>query len=482
MAINTLSGRFLILTTVFVVLAEALILLPGLANFREDYLNTRLERAQIASLALLTTDTVIEPGLEKELLSNAGVFNVVLRRDVVRQLVLSSPIPAPVSETYDLRDSTEWSRIRDALAALIDTEDQVIRVLGQPVQQGGIVIEVTLPTQPMRVAMVEYGLRLLSVSAVFSVLTALLLFALVHRLMVLPIKRVVAHMAAYAEAPEDARRIIAPQAGVAELRVAEEALASMQTQLTASLRQKERLAQLGQAVAKISHDLRNILTTAQLFADRMEGSDDPGVKRAAPKLIGSIGRAINLCETTLAFGKAEEPPPTLSRFMLRELVAEIMESEQSPSAEAGVDFVTDVPANLTIRADREQLYRVLGNLVRNARQAIEATGAPGTIEIGAGEIGAGEGGDGEGGDGWWIRVQDTGPGLPPRAREFLFQPFQGGTRKGGTGLGLAIAAELVRGHGGRLDLVRTDETGTEFRLYLPAELVIGPAEPLSGPA
>ncbi len=462
MAINTLSGRFLILTTMFVVLAEVLILLPGLANFREDYLLTRLERAQIASLALLTTDQMIEPDLEEELLKNAGVFNVVLRRDTARQLVLSSPIPQPVSATYDLRDPSNWALVRDALARLVDPENHVIRVIGDPVQKGGLVIEVTMETGPMRIEMIEYGLRLLALSAAVSVVTALLLFALVRRLMVVPIKRVVAHMSAYAEAPEDARRIIEPTARVEELRVAEEALASMQRQLTSALKQKERLAQLGQAVAKISHDLRNILTTAQLFADRMEGSNDPGVQRAAPKLMNSIGRAVNLCETTLAFGKAEEPPPTLSRFMLGGLVTEVLEAEQPPAEAAQIDFITDVAPNLTIRADREQLYRVLSNLVRNARQAIEATGKPGTIEIGAGEEA----------EGWWIRVQDTGPGLPERARDHLFQPFSGGVKKGGTGLGLAISAELVRGHGGRLELVRTDESGTEFKLHLPQDLEI----------
>jgi len=467
MKVNTLSGRFLALTTIFVVLAEILILLPGLANFREDYLLTRLERAQIASLALLTTDQMIEPDLEQELLNNAGVYNVVLRRDAVRQLVLSSPIPQPIAATYDLRESTFWTRVRDALAVLVDTENHVIRVIGDPVQKGGLVIEVTLSTEPMRIQMIEYGLRLLSLSALVSVITAFLLFFLVRRLMVVPIKRVVAHMAAYAEAPEDARTIIAPEARIEELRVAEEALASMQRQLTAALKQRERLAQLGQAVAKISHDLRNILTTAQLFADRMEGSDDPAVQRAAPKLMNSIGRAVNLCETTLAFGRAEEPPPSLCHFPLAALVLEVVESEQPPADAAQIDFVTDVAPNLTIRADREQLYRVLSNLVRNARQAIEATGKPGTIEIGAGHEA----------EGWWIRVQDTGPGLPERAREHLFQPFAGGVKKGGTGLGLAISAELIRGHGGRLDLVRTDETGTEFRLHLPQGLDIAGAEP-----
>ena len=97
-----------------------------------------------------------------------------------------------------------------------------------------------------------------------------------------------------------------------------------------------------------------------------------------------------------------------------------------------------------------------------ARQAIEATGQPGTIEISAGEAP----------HEWWIRVGDTGPGLPAKAREHLFEAFQGGARKGGTGLGLAIAAELVRGHGGKLELSRTDAEGTEFMIHLPRESVL----------
>ncbi len=455
--LNTLSGRFLMLTTVFVMLAEVLIFVPSVAGFREDYLRLRLERAQIASLALLASEDMISEDLERELLANAGVFNVVLRRDEMRQLVLSSPIPSPVDASYDLRDPTGFSLVRDAFTDLTDSRNRVIRVIGEPVRQAGLLIEVTIESGPMRREMIEYGLRILGLSAVISVLTALLLFLAVQRLLVAPIRRVVAHMSSYAEAPEDARRFIEPTARVVELREAEDALQSLQTQLTGALRQKERLAQLGSAVAKISHDLRNILTTAQLFADRMEASEDPAVKRAAPKLVNSIARAVNLCESTLTFGRAEEPPPRLARFMLAGLVTEVLEGER-PAAEAGeIEFVIDVAPNLTIRADSEQLHRVLLNLVRNARQAIEATKKAGTVEVGAGED-----------DGfWWIRVGDTGPGLPDRAKAHLFQPFQGGTRKGGTGLGLAISAELVRGHGGRLELVRSDEDGTEFMIRLP---------------
>jgi signal transduction histidine kinase len=457
--LNTLSGRFLILTVVFVMLAEILIFVPSIARFRADFMLTRLKQAQIAALTQLATEDMIMPELEAELLKNAEVFNVVLRRNEVRQLVLSSPLPDAIHETYDLRMAGPWELIRDAFSCLLDSQNRIIRVIGYPVQDAGTLIEVTMETRPLRDAMVDYGLRILLLSALISAVTAFLLFLAVRRLLVLPIRRVVRHMQTYAEAPEDARRVIEPNADVVELRLAEDALKSMQTQLTGALRQKERLAQLGGAVAKISHDLRNILTSAQLFADRIEASADPAVARTVPKLVNSISRAVSLCEATLAFGKAEEPPPQLRRLNLANLASEVAESE-GIGAETPITCLIDIPPGLTVRADGEQLYRILSNLVRNARQAIEAKGAGGTIELSAGE---------EDRD-WWIRVGDTGPGLPPKARENLFAAFQGGARKGGTGLGLTIAAELVRGHGGRLDLVRSDEDGTEFVLHLPKDI------------
>ena len=460
MKLNTLSGRFAVLTILFVLLAEVLILVPSLSNYRLDYLESRLERAQIASLALLATDSALASELEQELLQNAGVYNVVLRRNDVRQLVLSSPIPGPVENTYDLRSTSFWGGARDAMMALFDRDDEVIRVIGEPVNGAGQLIEITMPTAPLRAGMIDFGLQVLAVSAMFSILTALLLNLAAQRLILVPMRRVISHMVAFAAAPADARATIKPDAPTTELREAEAAFAQLQTNVTSSLRQRERLANLGEAVAKISHDLRNILTTSQIFADRLEDSEDPAVRRAAPKLVNSIRRAISLCETTLAYGKAEEPAPTLTRFNLGKLVGEVVEAESLAAGEAEVEFVTDVPAGLNIRADREQVYRVLANLARNARQAIEATRRPGTVEIGAGEDEAL----------WWLRVGDTGPGLPEKAREALFKPFAAGGRKGGTGLGLSIAADLVRGHGGRLELARSDSEGTEFMLYLPRDL------------
>ncbi len=459
---NSLSARFLWLVVLFVLLAEVLIFVPSMARFREEYLLARLERAQIASLALLASDGSIAGELAGELLENAGVYNVVLRRDAVRELILSSPIPEPIAETYDLREAGPIMLMRDAMQEMLRSEPRIVRVIGDPVRQAGLLIEITLDTDSLQVEMWEYGRRILALTLAISVITGVLLYLSIQALVVAPMRRVIRSMSDYAEAPQDASRIITPQSGIRELREAEEALHSLQSDLTGLLRQKDRLAQLGGAVARISHDLRNMLTTASMLADRIEMSRDPSVKRAAPKLVNSLSRAINLCESTLAFGKAEEPSPRLSRIRLSALVEDVIENEKLAFSEgADIRFSADLPPDLHVRADPEQLFRVLANLVRNARQAIEATQAPGVIELLARDARH------EGRDGVAIRISDTGPGLPPKARTHLFEAFQGGVRKGGMGLGLAIAAELVRGHGGRLELVRSDADGTEFRIWLP---------------
>jgi signal transduction histidine kinase len=458
MFVNTLSGRFLMLTIVFVMLAEVVIFLPSVARFREDFLASRLERAQIASLALLaSTDDMVEEALEQELLSNADVLNVVLYRNEVRELVLSSPMTGEISKTVDLRTDGAFRQIADSVARLSIPRAEWIRVVDEPVKAGGMLIEITMNTAKLRSEMLDYSFRILALSAFISVLAAMLLFLAVRRFIVKPITRVVDHMKAYEAAPEDARQIITPSAGVVELHEAEEALQSMQTRLSASLRQRQRLADLGGAVSKISHDLRNILTTATLLADRMEMSEDPAVKRTAPKLVGSLSRAVNLCERTLSFGKAEEPAPEISSISLKELVDDVLESERLASDADLVILKSDIGVGVVIQADNEQIFRVFSNLVRNARQAIEATKKPGSISVTFAQVDRQS----------TITFSDTGPGLPARAREKLFQPFEGGVRQGGTGLGLAIAAELVKGHGGELILGDTSKSGTEFIVRLP---------------
>ena len=458
MFFKTLSGRFLLLSFIFVMIAEVLLFVPSVSNFRLGYLQERLELAQLASLALLATpDDMVAPELANELLKNAEVLNIVLRRDEVRELVLAMPITKPISQTFDLRDPGFFGPIRDAIACAVGEPGNVIRVIGQPVKNAGIQIEIVLNEAPVKTAMLEYSRNVFFLSLIVSLVTGLLLFLALQALITRPITRVISSMMKFRNDPEDASNVIEPNAAISELREAETALHDMQMQLISSLRQKERLASLGSAVSKVSHDLRNILTTTQILADRLEISDDPKVQKMAPKLLVSLSRGINLCEQTLTFGKADEPEPEIKEVNLKAIVDDVIENDLLRDTGEKVQLISTVSHDTKVAADPEQMFRVLTNLIRNARQAIEGTGKLGVVSVSATQLD-------EGVD---IIVRDSGPGLPEKAREFLFKPFQGGARRGGTGLGLAIAAELVRGHGGVLELIETSEAGTSFRIYLP---------------
>lgn len=458
MFLKTLSGRFLLLTLIFVMLAEVMIFVPSVSRFREDYLRERLERSQIASLSLLAApDDMVSQDLQAELLDNAEVLNIVLRRDEMRELILSTPMPSVVDMTVDLRDHSPWTLIRDAFGTLINGGDRIIRVVGEPVKGGGNLIEATMKEGPLKAAMLDYGARIFWLSLGLSLSIATMLFFAVRMLIGRPINRVVRQIQNFQSAPEDARKIIEPKAHVTEFFKAETALAEMETELNASLLERKRLVALGGAVSKISHDLRNILTTTQLLADRMEMSEDPRVQRIAPKLVNSLSRAVNLCERTLSFGKAEEPAPTLSKFSVYKLIEDVAEAERLAIGDGDVKIAIKAPKRLNIWADQDQIFRVVSNLTRNARQVLMARPNGGDIIIEASEDAAN----------YWIRVSDTGPGLPPRARENMFKPFEGSARVGGSGLGLAISAELVTGHSGTLELLESTEAGTTFEVCLP---------------
>jgi signal transduction histidine kinase len=239
--------------------------------------------------------------------------------------------------------------------------------------------------------------------------------------------------------------------------IAERELASMQTELASLLAQKNRLAQLGLAVSKINHDLRNMLANAQLISDRLVDVPDPTVQRFVPKLIASLDRAISFCNSSLQFGGATEAVPRRELMRLKPLVDDVAESQGLPR-DGQIAFFADMEDSLRIDADRDQLFRVMSNLVRNAMQAIEGVEGKtnGEIHVSARREGRKV----------VLDVIDNGTGVPPRARENLFKAFQGSTKKGGTGLGLVIASELVQAHGGSLKLVDSTE-GAQFRIELP---------------
>jgi signal transduction histidine kinase len=452
-----LSARLLVLTILFVMLAEVLIYVPSVANFRRNWLNDRLAAAQIAALVLdAAPEERLSEDLEARLLAGVGAQAVAVRGGGRRLLLASDDVPPEVKKTVDLRNETWFSLIEDALAALFRPAEGPIRVIGHGM--GVDFVEIVLDQRPLRAAMLEFSRNILVLSLIISGITASLVYFALQWVIVRPVRRLSGNIAAFAGNPEDASRVIRPTDRADEIGVAEQALAQMEAALADELRQKRRLAELGLAVSKINHELRNMLTTAQLLTDRLERVSDEAVQRVAPRLVATLGRAIAFCEATLAYGRATERMPQRRSIPLAPLVTELSDlSGLAPVA--GIAIEMRVPPDLVVDADPDQLSRILVNLVRNAVQALSQAGAtdgPPRIVVAA---------EREKG-GVRIIVEDNGPGVPDRARANLFAAFQGSARTGGTGLGLAISAELVHLHGGTIALEETG-AGARFVVVIP---------------
>ena len=455
-----LSGRLFLLTVAFVVLAEILVFVPLLASYRQSRLSDRLAAAQTAALVLRAApEGNVSDDLARRLLTGLGARAIVVRDGEAWRLLSVDPMPETVAETVDLRVQ-DWSgAIRGAFRTLLFPTDVPIRAVGGA--QGGVeAVEILLDEAPLRAKLVAFALRLLAACAVIAAIAAGLVFFVLQRTIVRPVLRLARNISAFADDPERPDRPAARTRRTDEIGQAETALARMEVALGGELRQKRRLAELGLSVSKINHELRNLLTTAQLLGDRFETVSDPLVQRVAPRLVATLDRAIRFCEATLAYGRATEPNAQRRLVALAPLLDELTDLGGLMPA-AGVQVSVRAPDDLEIDADPEQLLRALTNLVRNAVQAHAAARTEGAAVLIEGYR------DGARGAGRvTVLVTDNGPGVPERARANLFAAFQGSTRPGGTGLGLAIASELVRLNGGTLGL-DTTEAGARFRIVIP---------------
>jgi signal transduction histidine kinase len=462
-----LSGKLLVLTILFVMVAEVLIYVPSIAAFRRSWLNDRLSAAYTAALVLEAAPGAMVPDtLAKQILDSIGARAVAMKFGTQRRLLAVADMPPPVNYDIDMRNMSLTREITDAFGTLLDNNSVVLRVMG-PAPMGGEFVEIVIDEAPLRKAMFRYSRNILLISLLISGITASLVYFALHYMFVRPLRRMTANMMAFHDRPEDATSIIKASRRQDEIGTAERELAAMQLDLATMLQQKTRLATLGLAVSKINHDLRNLLASAQLFSDRLSSLQDPRVQRFAPKLMRTLERAIAFCQATLSYGRAQEPPPDRRMIALEPLVEEARETlglDARGGADGAIRWVSAVERGLSVDADPDQLFRVLINLVRNAMQALEAreNKDPGRDQIRL--TGRREGAV------VVIEISDTGPGVPEKAREHLFEAFQGSTRTGGSGLGLAIAAELVRAHGGEIRLV--DGTiGATFRLTIPDRAV-----------
>src|SRR5215472_16174951 len=454
-----LSGKLLLLTIPLVMIAGLLIYVPAIANFRMNRLNDRLAAANTAALVLDAAPSGLVPdSLARQILTSIGARAVAIKMGQQRRLLASADLPDSIDHDVDMRTMTVWDAITGSIRMMLENGNQTVRVIG-PAPGGAQFIETVIDEKPLRQSMYRFSRNLLGVSLIIAGLTAALVYLALHFLFVRPMRRLTESLVGFHENPESSARIIVPSNRSDEIGVAEHELSDMQRDLVSMLHQKSRLAALGLAVSKINHDLRNLLASAQLISDQLASVPDPRVQRFAPKLMRSLERAIAFCQSTLSYGRAQEAAPDRRLIPIEPVVSEVRETAGLAN-DASITWISAIERGLTVDADPDQLFRVLLNLVRNAAQALEShpRADPASMQIRV--TGRREGAVAI------LEVSDTGPGVPQKARDHLFEAFQTSGRLGGSGLGLAIAAELVRAHGGEISLVE-GTIGATFRIVIP---------------
>jgi signal transduction histidine kinase len=455
--IESLPGQLLMLMVGFMAIAVVVAYFPTAANFRLQWM---MDRAQSAHLAALAADVAEGGALGEEevrqLLAGADAVAVSRVRDGMNELVLySGPMGDDMVES-DLRTAGWFTHVRDTTETLFAPSGRLLRIRAEPEGRPGEVIDVIVREWPLKQALSDFSKGLLLTSVIIAIFVGAVIYSALFFLFVRPMHRLAAAMIHFRDDPNDSRRKVVPSGERNEIGQAEVELAQMQEDIRQALHQRERLASLGSAVAKINHDLRNVLTTAQLVSDRLAMDKDSRVRGMGERLVRAVDRGVRLCEETLQFGRADEPPPVRTKVPVSALLDEA--AQDAMLSEGDVDWHNQVATDLILDADPDHAHRIFLNLFRNAIQAMKST--DGLVALQASAI--------SDGDQTLIEVRDSGPGLPDKVQARLFEAFSSSTRKGGTGLGLSIARELARAHGGDVTLISTSSDGTVFSVQLPS--------------
>jgi len=457
-----LSARLLVLTVLFVALGGALTLPPSLADYERQWLLDRVRAAELASLAPeVAPDRVVSEQLKAQFLNGAGVDIVAVSVDGIRSLVFARPRPGQTRAPYlvDLRHRGPGLGWLAPFQTLFGPDGRRVRVMAEPRFRKADFVEFVASDGELKRALALYLWRQVFITAFVSTITGIFVFLALNLFLVRPMQRITRAMERFRADPEDPRARVELSGRRDEIGRAEAELDRMQADVRAALHSRARLAALGEAVAKINHDLRNMLTSAQIASERLAALKDPKVSQALPRLERALDRAVRLASDVLTYGKTQEPEPEVRVLPLRPAVEAA--SEEARLTDDGVRLANEVALGERVSADPDQLHRILVNLLRNAREAIEHEPdreAPGVIRVSASQV------DGVS----VVRVADNGPGVPERSRDRLFQAFSGSSRPEGAGLGLAIARELAAAHGGDLTLAESGPQGAVFELRLPA--------------
>ncbi len=454
-----LSARLLTLTILFVAVAAACALPVALASFEEQWLLDRVRAAELASMAPdVAPDRKVSQQIAAQLLTGAGVSRVAIQTDGMRRLVLGGPMLKRAPYVVDLRSQAPASWLTAPFQTLMGGEGRYVRVIASPRFRRGDLVDIVAPDAELKRGLISYLWKLILVAAFVAAVAGVLVYLSLNLFLVRPMQRITNAMERFRADPDDAEARVQLSGRRDEIGRAEVELDLMQADLRVALNSRARLAALGEAVAKINHDLKNMLTSAQIASERLAALKDPKVSQALPRLERALDRAVKLASGVLAYGKTQEAAPEPRPVPLAAAVESA--AEEARLAERGMTLKCDIAAAEQVNADPDQLHRILANLLRNAREAIEhdeGRKKPGRIAVTLARIDNGS----------LIRVSDNGPGVPERARERLFQPFATSARPDGAGLGLAIARELAQGHGGDLTLAVTGPGGSTFELRLP---------------
>ncbi len=454
---QSLSGRLWLLATLAVLLSEVVVFLPYIAHERRTWLLGHLEDATIAVLA--AGGDQIDHGRTGELLRLGNVQAIRLTDRAGKAIVVGDMSANPWA-TIDLRDEGLLTSIRRALGSLILGEDHVISVTAQNPYERTTAVTVQLNERLLGRSLRRFAGDFAGLALLIAGVTGGLVYFAVLLLLVRPMRRLTGSIAAFRDDPERTAPLDPDDVSVLpddEMAVAGRELAAMQHELRGALWRNARLAALGTVVAKVSHDLRGILTPALLTAERLQLSDDAKVQRAGETLANAVDRATDLVRRTLDYAREGPPPLSLGPVELAPLLDEAADSIRPVARGFRVENTLD--ASILVNADRNHLFRVFINLMRNAAEAgarsVRCSAEPKQPAL-------------------VLDITDNGPGLPGPVQAELFRPFAGNTRRSGAGLGLAIARDLMVAHGGTIELVETSSAGTTFRLTLRLALMPAP--------
>jgi signal transduction histidine kinase len=459
-----LAARVLAVTIGFVLLAMSLFYVTRLIAHREMWLHNKISSAQTTVEAFgLASPTPPPPDLSQKILNSVDAKWIAIETPAGRrEFAVAGGAPAG-AESITADESSYLDSAEDTFHALFAAPGTIVK-LGAAAQGNDPAIEFAFDETPLIRSLWHVSRNFLAISLTISAVVTCVLWAALWRMVLQPVRRLTSNIIAFGESPQDSLRVIAPSARRNEIGRAETALAIMQRSLAHELAQGKRLAELGMAVARINHDLRNMLSAAQLISDRLAAIPDPLAQRLAPRLVATLDRAIQFCQATLTYGAGRDVPPARRQFDLSELVRQVVEAAQAERGIA-IEYDIDIPPRFDVYADPDHILRVLENLSRNAAQALIAMGAEGgrpkAIRFAAIRT-----------DGLaLIEISDTGPGFPADQGDRIFEPFHKSTSEFGAGLGLAIAADLVTRNGGTITLApaKADDfyCGARFLIKLP---------------